>query len=194
MGDKVAFGPEIAAAPLKASFCRVPRNRPKPSRSRSILRTFSGRTTLGLVSPRVGCALILALTVAVILIARDQQESMRVEIGEEPVRGNLPAIIDKRRRIQVEGELGEIRVFKSTIEPFSQRIALKTEKSHANERPTTCVFELIKLAWLFGSEFRRWSRDPSSRRFSTGRRVLRGTPNQRTGPRARQGQQLLRHY
>jgi hypothetical protein len=44
------------------------------------------------------------------------------------------------------GELGGISVFRSTIDPFSHRIALKTEKSHAKERPTICVFELIKLA------------------------------------------------
>jgi len=48
-----------------------------------------------------------------------------------------------------KGELVGISAFKSTIEPFSQRMALKTEKSQPNERPTICVFELIKLAWLF---------------------------------------------
>src|SRR5437870_168925 len=29
VGDKVAFGPEIAAAPLNVTLCGVPRNRPK---------------------------------------------------------------------------------------------------------------------------------------------------------------------
>src|SRR5207247_10952482 len=37
---------------------------------------------------------------------------------------------------------------RSTIDPFSHRNAVKAEKSHAKEKPTICVFELIKLAPL----------------------------------------------
>jgi len=47
------------------------------------------------LASRVGCALILALTVAVTLIAGDQEKSVSVEIVEKSIRGNLPAIIDK---------------------------------------------------------------------------------------------------
>jgi len=49
VGDKVAFGPEIAAAPLNVTLCGVPRNREADVCFRSILRTFSGRTYLRLL-------------------------------------------------------------------------------------------------------------------------------------------------
>src|ERR1700730_11120991 len=61
-----------------------------------------------------GLALILALTVAVVLIARNQHERMLVTIGEQSQAGDCPAFIDReshrqlhtgagrRKRIQVD--------------------------------------------------------------------------------------------
>ena len=68
VGDKVALGPEITAVALKVACGLAHRDRPKPSRCRSILRIFSGRTNVGLwlVSPRAA-AVALSLVDSLLL-------------------------------------------------------------------------------------------------------------------------------
>src|SRR5215469_4115852 len=70
-----------------------------------------------------------------------------------PVGRTLKPVISPRSLTYVarnkrNGESDGIKVFKSTMDPFSHRKAPNTEKSHDAAIPTICVFELIHQATL----------------------------------------------
>src|ERR1700731_570710 len=73
----------------------IPRAQSLVKHPANIFRQNDIRSLVRLASPD-GCALtfVLALTVAVVLIARDQHERMLVTIGEQSQAGDCPAFID----------------------------------------------------------------------------------------------------
>ena len=108
----------------------IPRAQSLPKHLANIFRQNDIRSLACLASGD-GCALtlVLALTVAVVLVARDQQEGMRVAIGENTEAGNLSAVIDIQRPIEVLCRVGRDK----SVQVDHRSALLPQERVHNGE-------------------------------------------------------------